>query len=94
MDQSTYQPCHSDCKECAKCGSNACFTCAAVNKYVVRQSTSDSYGSCVDKEIYGTFSMSLYVNNILTTNPFDVQSITGLIGNPFNSIHDAIIRGY
>jgi hypothetical protein len=65
-----------------------------VNKYVVRLSTSVSYGTCEDKEIYGTFSMSLYVNNILTTNPLDVQSITGLTGNPFNSIQDAIIRGY
>jgi len=95
MDQSTCAACHSDCKECARGGSNECFTCAAKNKYLVRQSTSVSYGSCVEKEVYGTFAMTLYVKSINTApNPLDVQLITGLIGNPFNSIQDAIIRGY
>ena len=67
MDTSNCASCLPSCYECARGAADKCLSCDK-DKYLILASTSVTYGTCVDKEKYGTFSFTLYVNAMGAAN--------------------------
>ena len=95
IDSSNCATCDLSCYECTNGTLDKCLSCDK-DKYLILASTSVTYGTCEDKEKYGTFSFTLYVNAIgaANWNPTPVQSIDGTETNAFNYIIDAITKAY